>query len=400
MSLKTIYPSFPPIARGNPSVIKTDAKRERIIYANSRTVVIKNVADPTKVQLFTGHQYPVTAVAMSPSGAYMATGDKSGKLMIWACDTPEQIIKGDYPMLGGSILDIDWSPDNARIVVVGEGQPPAKVIMWDSGNSVGEVGGGHIKKIVSCSYKPTRPFRVITGSEDLKVNFYEGPPFKFKGTAKSHERFPNCVRYSPDGEKFFSVGSDQMLSVFDGKESTLLIERKVHTGSIYSASWKLDSPQIVTCSADKSVKVVDASTLEEVASFTLGSAVEDMQIGCAFLADSILSYSLNGAMSFLDPAAPAAPPRVEWDTPHPSTACAPRRAGSSRAASRTAPTSSGASHGRGTSAVVRPRPSAARHRAIASPISRRAPTGWWSARRTTRSPSSTPPPRPCSTAQR
>lgn len=312
MALKTIYPSFPPIARGNPSVIKTDAKREQIIYANSRTVVIKNVADPTKVQLFTGHQYPVTAVAMSPSGCYMATGDKSGKLLVWACDTPEQIIKGDYPMLGGSILDIDWSPDNSRIVVVGEGQPPAKVIMWDSGNSVGEVGGGHIKKIVSCSYKPTRPFRVVTASEDLKVNFYEGPPFKFKGTAKSHERFPNCVRYSPDGQKFFSVGSDQMLSVFDGKESTLLIERKVHTGSIYSASWKLDSSQIVTCSADKSVKVIDASTLEEVASFTLGTAVEDMQIGCAFLADSILSYSLNGAMNFLDPAAPAAPPRVEW----------------------------------------------------------------------------------------
>ena len=59
-----------------------------------------------------------------------------------------------------------------------------------------------------------------------------------------------------------------MLSVFDGKESTLLVERKVHTGSIYSASWKLDSSQIVTCSADKSVKVIDASTLEEVASFT------------------------------------------------------------------------------------------------------------------------------------
>ena len=44
----------------------------------------------------------------------------------------------------------------------------------------------------------------------MQVNFYEGPPFKFKGTAKSHERFPNCVRYSPDGQKFFSVGSDQV----------------------------------------------------------------------------------------------------------------------------------------------------------------------------------------------
>ena len=47
--------------------------------------------------------------------------------------------------------------------------------MWDSGNSVGEVGGGHIKKIVSCSYKPTRPFRVITGSEDLKAHPHPWP---------------------------------------------------------------------------------------------------------------------------------------------------------------------------------------------------------------------------------
>ena len=31
----------------------------------------------------------------------------------------------------------------------------------------------------------------------VQVNFYDGPPFKFKGTAKSHERFPNCVRSSP-----------------------------------------------------------------------------------------------------------------------------------------------------------------------------------------------------------
>jgi len=103
-----------------------------------------------------------------------------------------------------------------------------------------------------------------------------------------------------------------MLSVFDGKESTLIIEKKVHAGSIYGASWKLDSAQIVTCSADKTVKLLDAGTLDEVASFAMGSTVQDMQIGCAFLADSILSYSLNGAMSFLEPASPAAPARVEW----------------------------------------------------------------------------------------
>ena len=39
----------------------------------------------------------------------------------------------------------------------------------------------------------------------VQVNFYEGPPFKFKGTAKSHERFPNCVRSSPAREAFLAL---------------------------------------------------------------------------------------------------------------------------------------------------------------------------------------------------
>lgn len=47
MSLKTVYPCFPPISRGVPSVLKFDPKRTSLIYANGLTVVIKNVADPT-----------------------------------------------------------------------------------------------------------------------------------------------------------------------------------------------------------------------------------------------------------------------------------------------------------------------------------------------------------------
>ena len=53
MSLKTVYPCFPPISRGVPSVLKFDPKRTSLIYANGLTVVIKNVADPTQVQTYT-----------------------------------------------------------------------------------------------------------------------------------------------------------------------------------------------------------------------------------------------------------------------------------------------------------------------------------------------------------
>lgn len=39
---------------------------------------------------------------------------------------------------------------------------------------------GHSRRVLSCAFKPTRPFRIVTCGEDFLVNFYEGPPFRFK----------------------------------------------------------------------------------------------------------------------------------------------------------------------------------------------------------------------------
>lgn len=57
-------------------------------------------------------------------------------------------------------------------------------IRWDSGSNVGEFDG-HSRRVLSCAFKPTRPFRIVTCGEDFLVNFYEGPPFKFKLSSRS-----------------------------------------------------------------------------------------------------------------------------------------------------------------------------------------------------------------------
>lgn len=57
-------------------------------------------------------------------------------------------------------------------------------IRWDSGSNVGEFDG-HSRRVLSCAIKPTRPFRIVTCGEDFLVNFYEGPPFKFKLSSRS-----------------------------------------------------------------------------------------------------------------------------------------------------------------------------------------------------------------------
>ena len=276
MPLKSTYPAFPAVERGKPTVLKLSPKRDKLLYGHGNIVIIRDVVPPPggpiQTQVYAGHSYPVTAVEMAPSGCYCASGDSSGVLRIWACDHPDQILKLETPLFGGKILDISWSADSQRLVGVGEGSALyGKVIMWDSGNSVGEISG-HSKHINSCSFKSSRPFRIVTGGEDNKVGFFEGPPFKYKATAHTHERFVNTVRFSPSGDFFYSASSDGSLALYDGKTGELVGEpKKLHGGSIYCAAWSPDGTQILTSSGDGTAKVVKVPDLAEVATLELKS---------------------------------------------------------------------------------------------------------------------------------
>ena len=73
--------------------------------------------------------------------------------------------------------------------------------MWDSGTSVGEITG-HSKKISSCDFKQSRPFRIATGGDDFQVAYFEGPPFKFNkvGLRVTRVRIGGCVACGWEGD--------------------------------------------------------------------------------------------------------------------------------------------------------------------------------------------------------
>lgn len=212
------------------------------------------------------------------------------------------------------VSDLDWDADSTRIVAAGDGALKAKVFSWDSGNNLGEITM-HSHPIISCSYRKVRPFRIATGSEDLSVNLYEGPPFKFSKTSKGHARYPNGVRFSPDGARFASVGADQKIVLYDGKDGTILKETddktpEKHKGAIYAFSWSPDSKQLLTASADKTAKIWNADDLSVVATFTLGSDINDQQVGALWTQSHLISVSLSGAINYLNRDDPSKPLRI------------------------------------------------------------------------------------------
>lgn len=67
-------------------------------------------------------------------------------------------------------------------------------------------------------------------------------------TCRDHSNFVNCVRFSPDGNKFITVSSDKRGLLYDGKTAEVkgeLSKEDAHTGSIYAVSWSPDSKQVV-----------------------------------------------------------------------------------------------------------------------------------------------------------
>ncbi|KAB7494482.1 Actin-interacting protein 1 [Armadillidium nasatum] len=308
------WAALPRTARGQPIVLGVDNKGKKLVYVHGHSVIIRDLVDPAISEVYTEHSVDVTVAKYAPSGYYICSGDQHGKVRIWDTINEEHILKAEYEVLGGPIRDIVWSHDSQRILVVGEGRDKfAHVFMMDTGASVKGDITGHTKCINTCDWKPTRPFRIVTGAEDNKVAFYEGPPFKFKCTRGEHTKFVQSVRYAPNGDLFASGGFDGKVCIFDGKECEFVKElgSPAHKGGVYGVSWSPDSKRLLSASGDKSCKVWDVESGDVVAEFVMGTQIEDQQLACLWTSAGVLvSVSLSGFINYLDVDKPGAPSKV------------------------------------------------------------------------------------------
>ncbi|CCI42667.1 unnamed protein product [Albugo candida] len=311
---KTVAPC-PTTTRGASSVLNVHPKEPKLIYCAGKLVVIRSLEDPTDCFVYRGHNEPTTVAQFSPSGYWVASADTSGKVRVWSYDHPQHTLKLELVALGGRIDDLQWDCESKRIVVVGNSRGVmARVFVWDTGNNLGEIIG-HQKRIQSVAFKPTRPFRIMTASEDFNVCIYQGPPFTYLHRNNNvHKNYANCIRYSPKGDLAISVGSDKVICLYDGTSGDFLENfPSKHNGSIYSVCWSPDGTQVLTSSADKTVVLWDVSTRSVVKTFTFGGKkpeLGDMQVAVVWTKEYMISLSLSGDINYLDMTNPTQPKQI------------------------------------------------------------------------------------------
>ncbi|GIY87232.1 actin-interacting protein 1 [Caerostris darwini] len=309
---RSTFVTLPRTQRGVPLVLGGDPKGKTFLYPHGNSIIIRDIDNPLGCDIYTEHHTQTTCAKYSPSGFYIASADQHGKVRIWDTTQKEHILKNEFQPIVGVINDLSWSPDNQRICVVGDGRGKfGHVFNADTGTSVGEIAG-HSNRINSCDFRPKRPFRLVTGSEDKTVGVFVGPPFKFDSYLNDHTNFVQCVRFAGNGDFFASGGFDGKMFLYKTEDSSNVGEfgHSAHKGGVYALSWSPDGTKLLSASGDKTCKLWDVSTMTAISEFVMGKDIMDQQVSCLWQGRHLLSVSLAGFINYLDIDNPSKPIQV------------------------------------------------------------------------------------------
>jgi len=243
-------------------------------------------------RLFAGHRARSSAVAYSPNGRRLASGDDEGELLVRDAVTGdvERRLSGHV----GPVLTLAWSPDSARLASSGR---DGAVILWDAstgervstmkghrGNvrglvfdlegeylfSCGEDGGvhrwdtrtgsllasfeGHEGPVHALDYDPGHEV-LVTAGEDHTVRLWNvrtGAARVLRGHAGSvHE-----VRFDPRGERLIS-SEKGMVYLWDALVDPAVTELDLHRRGILAMAWDPSGTILATASEEGDVVLWD-----------------------------------------------------------------------------------------------------------------------------------------------
>lgn len=318
ITLEKCLPPVPSTERNFSTHLSYDKHTDSLAYATGKSALVRSLSEDTVVQ-FVGHgTATVKVVKFSPitGSQYLVSGDSSGKVIVWSWNKNdrgeiETSIKSEFQVLAGPISDISWDFEGKRLAVVGEGRDNfGAFISWDSGNSLGEVSG-HSQRINAVHIKQSRPMRAFSVGDDGSVVFYQGPPFKFAGSDRTHHgngKFVRDVRFSPGPGKYaITVGSDRKICCFDGRTGEFLKyiqdESEKIEGGLFAVDW-LDegdsTSKFVTVGADATARLWDVEENKHLKSWKLGDGLANQLVGVAFIKDDrIAALALDGSINVL-----------------------------------------------------------------------------------------------------
>ncbi len=238
-----------------------------LALAGYEEVRLIDAATKQQVGKLDGHAGAVRALAFSRDGKLLAAAGglpaRSGEVLIW--DVAQRKLIHTVRGHSDCIYGVAFSPDGATIATASYDK---LVKLWDIATEKEiRTYKDHIDAVYAVAFTPDGK-RLVTGSADRTVKIWNVQTGERLYTLSESQDGVNTIAIDPTGRLVAAGGLDKSIRIWSLGESsgTLLHSSMAHEDAILRLAWSPDRAELLSSSADKTVKVFRASDLSELQS--------------------------------------------------------------------------------------------------------------------------------------
>ena len=203
-------------------------------------------------------------VAFSPDGKRVFGGsDETGIAIAWDVASGQELFRFSGQGTAVGVDAIAASPDGTQLAT---GEFDTTVKLWDA--ATGKLLltlFGHSSKVVGVAYSADGRY-LASASEDGTIKLWDARTGRDVLTLAGHTSGVTGVAFSPDGGRLYSASRDGTARIWDistaaGRDWLNLVG---HGDRLYGVAYRPDGAQLATWSHDGTVKLWDAATGKEL----------------------------------------------------------------------------------------------------------------------------------------
>lgn len=192
------------------AVALTPSGRAIVSGNNDGTINVLSQRRGKVLKVLAGHSGPVWSVAVSPDGRTIASGSADNTIKLWNLYTGKLIRSWEGHQDG--VFSVAFSPDGRVIASVGKDKT---LKLWRTDDSVElETFKGLTDEVQSAVFSPDKE-TLATGNSDGTIKIWNWRTGEFKASLIGHSEAVWALAISPDGETLASGSWDKTVKLWD-----------------------------------------------------------------------------------------------------------------------------------------------------------------------------------------